>query len=134
MDGEGFDFAYDLSIKHRFLFCLVILYSCITTFGILNGLVGIFGTIFAVAANDTFAAPDDDDSDMEQEDMLFSKLEADNEDSTLDEEAGKSNNNNNNNNGTNNDDDNDNDFITPNLNSKLEAEVENSQAQKSSLY
>ena len=137
MDGEGFDFAYDLSIKHRFLFCLVIFYSCITTFGILNGLVGIFGTIFAVAANDTFAAPDDDDSDMEQEDMLFSKLEADNEDSTLDEEARKSNNNNNNgsnnninnNNGTNNNDD-DNDFISPNLNSKLEGEVENSQAQK----
>jgi hypothetical protein len=142
MDGDGFDFAYILSGKHRFLFCLVILYSCITTFGILNGLVGIFGTIFAVAANDTFAAPDDDDSDVEQEDMLFSKLEAEIEDSTLDEEAGKSNDNNknnnnnnnniinnNSNNGNNNDDD-DNDIISSIHNSKIEGVEENSQAQR----
>jgi len=92
MDGNGFDFAYSLSKDHRFLFCLVILYYCITAFGILNGLVGIFGTIFAVAANDAFATTDDDDLDAQQEEILFSKLDADNENTALDVEVGGSSN------------------------------------------
>lgn len=62
-DGTGFDFAYTLTSKHRFLFFLAIVYMCLTSFGILNGLVGIFGTAFAAASDDAFRDEDDDNDD-----------------------------------------------------------------------
>jgi hypothetical protein len=45
-DGNGFDFAYALSDKHPLLFYVSMCYLCVTSFGMLNGLVGIFGTAF----------------------------------------------------------------------------------------
>lgn len=65
-DGTGFDFAYSLTSSHRFLFFLVIVYMCLTSFGILNGLVGIFGTAFAVASDDAFN--DSENEEEEEED------------------------------------------------------------------
>jgi hypothetical protein len=65
-DGTGFDFAYSLTGKHRFLFFLVIVYMCLTSFGLLNGLVGIFGTAFAVASDDAFNDSDEEDEDTEE--------------------------------------------------------------------
>lgn len=53
-DGTGFDFAYSLTESHKILFCIVMMYMCVTSFGILNGLVGIFGTAFANAADQAF--------------------------------------------------------------------------------
>lgn len=47
-DGNGFDFAYSLveTKKHTILFMCCVLYLCITSFGIVNGLIGVFGDIF----------------------------------------------------------------------------------------
>lgn len=53
-DGNGFDLVWSLTTNHIFLFLCCILYMCITSFGILNGLVGIFGTAIAMAANQAF--------------------------------------------------------------------------------
>eukprot|EP01034_Spumella_vulgaris_P025795 gene25795-32287_t len=54
-DGTGFDYAYDLSVMgHKWLFCLVMVYMCVTSFGILNGLVGLFGTAFNQASLEAF--------------------------------------------------------------------------------
>jgi hypothetical protein len=55
-DGDGFDFAAYLTKDHRALFCLVIFYLLLTSFGILNGLVGIFGNVFANASEEAFGA------------------------------------------------------------------------------
>eukprot|EP01032_Pedospumella_encystans_P019654 gene19654-22351_t len=60
-DGTGFDFTYSLTSKHRFLFFLCIVYMCLTSFGILNGLVGIFGTAFSAASDDAFNDSDDEE-------------------------------------------------------------------------
>ena len=59
-DGDAFDFIYKLTKHHRFLFCICIVYLCLTAFGIMNGLVGIFGTAFATASDEAFR---DEDSD-----------------------------------------------------------------------
>lgn len=64
-DGTGFDLAYSLTTKHRFLFFLLMVYMCLTSFGILNGLVGIFGTAFAVASDEAFNDTDNEDEDDE---------------------------------------------------------------------
>jgi hypothetical protein len=53
-DGNGFDFAYFLTHNHRMLFCITCFYLFLTSFGILNGLVGIFGNVFAAASEDVF--------------------------------------------------------------------------------
>lgn len=53
-DGDGFDFAYFLTADHRIMFCCVMAYMCLTSFGILNGLVGIFGTAIAQASDIAF--------------------------------------------------------------------------------
>jgi len=45
-DGNGFDFAYSLVKKHPILFGLCCLYLCVTSFGLVNGLIGVFGDIF----------------------------------------------------------------------------------------
>ena len=85
-DGNGFDLVYSLSANHPFLFLVVFLYMCITAFGVLNGLVGIFGTIFAVAANDAFVTQDDDDDD----EIVHGQQDGDdNENFALDVEAGR---------------------------------------------
>jgi hypothetical protein len=56
-DGTGFDYAYELSAQgHKFLFILVMIYLCVTSFGILNGLVGLFGTAFNEASLMAFEA------------------------------------------------------------------------------
>jgi hypothetical protein len=108
-DGNGLDLAYSLLDGYRFLFFVCMLYMCITSFGIINGLVGIFGTLFATASFKAFEEEEDDikygrekvDSPEEEEDS-----EEDNNDETnnndnddnLPEENGLDNNNNNNNN------------------------------------
>jgi len=53
-DGTGFDFTYSLLRNHTFLFFLCIAYMCVTSFGLLNGLVGIFGTLFQTASDEAF--------------------------------------------------------------------------------
>ena len=53
-DGNGFDFAQGLSKDYKFLFILVMLYICVIAFGLLNGMVGIFGTVFASASDSAF--------------------------------------------------------------------------------
>ena len=45
-DGTGLDFLWSLSHNQKFLFAIVVVYLCSTAFGILNGLIGIFGDIF----------------------------------------------------------------------------------------
>lgn len=45
-DGNGFDFAYSLVDKHPILFAVSVMYLCVTSFGIVNGLIGVFGDIF----------------------------------------------------------------------------------------
>ena len=45
-DGNGFDFAYSLADGHPILFGITCLYLCVTSFGIVNGLIGVFGDIF----------------------------------------------------------------------------------------
>ena len=60
-DGDGFDFAYYLTKNHRILFIIVMGYMCMTSFGMLNGLVGIFGTAFARASELAFDDEDDHD-------------------------------------------------------------------------
>lgn len=67
-DGVGFDFAFFLTNDHRFLFCIVMFYMALTSFGILNGLVGIFGNVFANASEDAFGEKEEDDIDMDFED------------------------------------------------------------------
>lgn len=53
-DGTGLDYAYSISANHKFLFYLTIIYMCVTTFGVINGMIGIFGTVFANAAEESF--------------------------------------------------------------------------------
>ncbi len=68
-DGSGFDFAFYLTEKHRILFCIVMFYMAITSFGLLNGLVGIFGNVFANASEDAFGTPTEEEEE-EWEDEL----------------------------------------------------------------
>lgn len=50
-DGDGFDFTLFLPNNyHRILFVVAMMYICITSFGILNGLVGIFGSTYVNAS------------------------------------------------------------------------------------
>jgi len=53
-DGAGFDYAFSLAPKHRYLFFLVMVYMCVTSFGIINGLLGIFSKSFNKASSDAF--------------------------------------------------------------------------------
>mgnify|MGYP005992204435 CR=1 FL=1 len=77
-DGNGFDFAYFLTIKHRGLFCIVMFYLVLTSFGILNGLVGIFGNVFANASEQAFGNMeenemndyDDDEEEFQQQQQV----------------------------------------------------------------
>ncbi len=68
-DGSGFDFAFYLTEQHRILFCIVMFYMAITSFGLLNGLVGIFGNVFANASEDAFGTPTEEEEE-EWEDEL----------------------------------------------------------------
>lgn len=62
-DGDGLDFAYYLTSDHRILFFIVMVYLCITSFGILNGLVGVFGTALARASHLAFEDEEDPQDD-----------------------------------------------------------------------
>jgi hypothetical protein len=53
-DGSGFDFAFYLAQYYRFLFGVSLLFVCITSFGIMNGLVGIFGRLLNQASMEAF--------------------------------------------------------------------------------
>lgn len=56
-DGTGLDYAYSLTqTNHNFLFFIVMAYMCISSFGIINGMIGIFATIFATASEEAFVA------------------------------------------------------------------------------
>eukprot|EP01036_Dinobryon_divergens_P026833 gene26833-35525_t len=54
LDGNGFDYAFSLTDHHVIMFYFVMLYMCITSFGILNGLVGLFGHAFKQASEESF--------------------------------------------------------------------------------
>lgn len=54
LDGSGFDFAYNLTKGHPILFIITMMYLVITALGILNGLVGIFGSLIATASIQAF--------------------------------------------------------------------------------
>ena len=45
-DGDGLDLAYSLVENHPILFAITCFYLCVTSFGILNGMIGVFGDIF----------------------------------------------------------------------------------------
>lgn len=62
-DGTGLDYAYTLVGNHPFLFFLTMCYMSITAFGIINGMVGIFATVFATASEDAFVLGWTDDDD-----------------------------------------------------------------------
>lgn len=68
-DGTGFDFAFYLTEKHRILFCIVMFYMAITSFGLLNGLVGIFGNVFANASEDAFGTPTEEEEEEWEDEM-----------------------------------------------------------------
>ncbi|RYY78603.1 hypothetical protein EON63_17650, partial [archaeon] len=57
-DGTGLDYAYSLTSRHSFLFYLTMAYMCVSTFGVINGMIGIFGTVFAAAAEESFELSD----------------------------------------------------------------------------
>ena len=69
----GLDFANDLGLNSRpILFFIAMVYMSICAFGLLNGLIGIFGTTFRFASRDAFKkggkrarppAPDESESD-----------------------------------------------------------------------
>ena len=61
-DGNGFDYAFSLTHHHVIMFYVVMLYMCITSFGILNGLVGLFGHAFKQASEESFRDGDSVDS------------------------------------------------------------------------
>lgn len=54
-DGEGLDFAYTLTDGNNLLFLITMTYMCVAAFGLLNGMVGIFGSIFAQSSDETFS-------------------------------------------------------------------------------
>lgn len=39
-DGSGLDFLTNLSLDHKFLFVVAVIYMALTAFGIFNGLIG----------------------------------------------------------------------------------------------
>jgi len=65
--GDGFDFAFFLTKDHKILFCIVMFYMALTAFGILNGLVGIFGNVFANASESVFGEVDGDGEGQEED-------------------------------------------------------------------
>jgi hypothetical protein len=72
-DGDGFDYAFSLaSSGQHWLFFTIMVYLCITSFGILNGLVGLFGSSFTVASEDTLGfqnnGGDNDDNNNDDDD------------------------------------------------------------------
>lgn len=66
-DGDGLTYAYNLTHKHRFLFFLTMAYMCVTAFGVMNGLIGIFGTVFARAAEQSWGGMNRNPHETEQE-------------------------------------------------------------------
>eukprot|EP01038_Epipyxis_sp_PR26KG_P008735 gene8735-11802_t len=76
-DGTGFDFAWSLvNNNHEYLFMVLMLYVVITSFGLINGLIGLFGHTFSDASNVTLGKYGfgkiipkyDDDSDYSDDD------------------------------------------------------------------
>ena len=68
-DDKGFDYAYSLTQHHFFLFLVTMLYMCITAFGILNGLIGIFGGLFNSASQQSFRDEAEEGDDEEEVDF-----------------------------------------------------------------
>lgn len=86
-DGSGFDFAFYLAQYYRFLFGVSLLFVCITSFGIMNGLVGIFGRLFNQASMEAFqqsSSTDDiiigneDDEDSQHEGHAYKPADGNN--------------------------------------------------------
>eukprot|EP01031_Cornospumella_fuschlensis_P026781 gene26781-32360_t len=99
-DGDGLDFAFFLTKKHRILFFIIMIYLCITAFGILNGLVGVFGTALARASH--LAFEEEDDGGVGGEESVLGGVPDDDEslsDKEDDENPNNIHNNSNNNNG-----------------------------------
>ena len=66
-DGDGFDYIKLLAKDHPFLFCLCLVYLALTSFGILNGLTGIFGTAFQKASHVAFEMNDSESDDGDED-------------------------------------------------------------------
>jgi hypothetical protein len=60
-DGNGFDFAYSLVHLHPILFFVCCIYLCVTSFGLVNGLIGVFGDIFKDDSDRVFETQKDED-------------------------------------------------------------------------
>jgi hypothetical protein len=67
-DGNGFDYAFSLvaTKKHTILFCVCVLYLCITSFGIVNGLIGVFGDIFKDDSDRVFETQKDVEAEKQE--------------------------------------------------------------------
>ena len=53
-DGNGFDYLFSLSDDHYFLFFIVCTYLCMTSFGIINGLLSVFANSFEESSKHAF--------------------------------------------------------------------------------
>jgi hypothetical protein len=73
-DGNGLDLLWSLTGDHKFLFALVVVYLCCTAFGILNGLIGIFGNIFFQNSDSIFEREADTDEAIMRTDETLCKL------------------------------------------------------------
>lgn len=56
-DGNGLDYVYSLSVEKKLLFFMAMVYLCITAFGVLNGLVGVFGSAISEVGDDVLGQP-----------------------------------------------------------------------------
>jgi hypothetical protein len=53
-DGTGFNYAYSLAASHRELFFIAMMYLCMTSFALVNGIVGVFAQKFEYASQFAF--------------------------------------------------------------------------------
>ena len=65
---------WGLSHKQKFLFAIVVVYLCSTAFGILNGLIGIFGDIFNDNSDEIFVKNDVSDERVDELSTVSSLL------------------------------------------------------------
>lgn len=60
-DTKGFDFLYSVRVERKFLLAILVVYMCGTSFGILNGLTGVFRYMTARNSKRAFVKNFEDD-------------------------------------------------------------------------
>lgn len=73
-DGTGLDYLWSLSADNKFLFAILVVYLCSTAFGILNGLIGIFGDIFNDNSDKIFQKEGDSEAEVARLNKDLSEL------------------------------------------------------------